>query len=95
MAYLHTHWHPSISIIHRDLKPDNIGFDGYGNLKLFDFGLCACVLKTKVTSGQQGPTAVMGDIESNPSRSRAAHFSKEKYLMTGNTGDPPKDSIWP
>lgn len=34
MQYLHQH-----NICYRDLKPDNIGFDVFGNLKLFDFGL--------------------------------------------------------
>lgn len=34
MNYLHSN-----NIIYRDLKPDNIGFDGRGNLKIFDFGL--------------------------------------------------------
>jgi serine/threonine protein kinase len=34
MEYLH-----SLNIAFRDLKPDNIGYDGEGNLKLFDFGL--------------------------------------------------------
>jgi len=27
--------------MHRDLKPSNIGFDGEGNLKLFDFGFAS------------------------------------------------------
>ena len=43
MDYLHSQWHDSISIVHRDLKPDNIGFTSNGILKVFDFGLCACI----------------------------------------------------
>lgn len=43
LDYLHNQWQSSIHVIHRDLKPDNIGFTADGNLKLFDFGLCACV----------------------------------------------------
>jgi len=34
LEYMH-----SLRIINRDLKSSNIGFDGYGVLKLFDFGL--------------------------------------------------------
>ncbi|KAG7356279.1 WD-40 repeat-containing serine/threonine protein kinase [Nitzschia inconspicua] len=35
LQYIH-----SKNVIYRDLKPDNVGFDRYGVLKLFDFGLC-------------------------------------------------------
>mmetsp|Transcript_10473 Transcript_10473/g.15412 ORF Transcript_10473/g.15412 Transcript_10473/m.15412 type:complete len:302 (-) Transcript_10473:626-1531(-) len=34
VKYLH-----SKNIVYRDLKPDNVGFDGKGDLKIFDFGL--------------------------------------------------------
>jgi serine/threonine protein kinase len=50
MAYLH-----SKNIVHRDLKPDNIGFDAYGDVKLFDFGL-ACPV------GQQSHYDVVGSL---------------------------------
>ena len=45
LSYLHTHCHPDAMILHRDLKPENLGLDPRGKLKLFDFGLCRCVLK--------------------------------------------------
>jgi len=45
MNYLHTQVYRDIKIIHRDLKHDNIGFNSDGQLKIFDFGLCACVGK--------------------------------------------------
>ncbi|KAL3912663.1 MAG: hypothetical protein SGILL_006794 [Bacillariaceae sp.] len=34
MQYLHSH-----KIVYRDLKPDNIGFDSFNIVKMFDFGL--------------------------------------------------------
>ena len=34
IAHLH-----KLKIIYRDVKPENVGFDGKGNVKLFDFGL--------------------------------------------------------
>lgn len=44
LNYLHSQCVQDIAIIHRDLKADNIGFRD-GHLKLFDFGLSACVVK--------------------------------------------------
>ena len=38
LDYLH-----SRGVMFRDLKPDNIGFDMFGNIKLFDFGLSKCI----------------------------------------------------
>ena len=35
LSYLHKH-----GIAHMDIKPENIGFDYYMQIKLFDFGLC-------------------------------------------------------
>jgi len=35
VQYLH-----SKNIIFRDLKPNNVGFDEFGTVKIFDFGLC-------------------------------------------------------
>lgn len=46
LNYLHN-FNENCSIIHRDLKPDNIGFDEYFNLKIFDFGLATVVNKSK------------------------------------------------
>jgi len=51
LKYLHEDLHPLATVIHRDLKPQNIGFDVDRNLKLFDFGLAACV-KRKVFANE-------------------------------------------
>eukprot|EP01036_Dinobryon_divergens_P036451 gene36451-47461_t len=45
LKFLHEEIHPDVMVIHRDLKPQNIGFSKDGQLKIFDFGLMACVRK--------------------------------------------------
>eukprot|EP01037_Dinobryon_pediforme_P024906 gene24906-26869_t len=45
LKYLHHDLHSDAMVIHRDLKPENIGFSSENQLKLFDFGLMACVKK--------------------------------------------------
>lgn len=50
MNFLHRQWRPGVMVLHRDLKPDNIGWTSDGVLKIFDFGLCACVKGVPVDS---------------------------------------------
>ena len=45
LEYLH-----GVGVVHRDLKAENVGFDGDGCLKLYDFGL-ALQLRGKNNSG--------------------------------------------
>ena len=62
LEYLHSRWDSNIHVIHRDLKPDNIGFTAEGKLKLFDFGLCACVRTSSNRSDQYRLTGNTGTL---------------------------------
>jgi serine/threonine protein kinase len=44
------------------LQPDNVGFDGDGTAKLFDFGLCACIKKRKLQSEVYTLTGCTGSM---------------------------------
>lgn len=46
LDYLH-----SRNVIFRDMKPDNVGFDGHGTTKIFDFGLAKELKETRRTEG--------------------------------------------
>jgi serine/threonine protein kinase len=45
-----------------DLKPQNIGFDADKTLKLFDFGLAACVQKKRTASDTYDMTGYTGTL---------------------------------
>ena len=45
-----------------DLKPQNIGFDANKKLKLFDFGLAACVQKKRTASDTYDMTGYTGTL---------------------------------
>ena len=62
LDYLHNHWNEHLHVIHRDLKPDNIGWSAEGTLKLFDFGLCACVRKQRDRREQYKLTGNTGTL---------------------------------
>lgn len=62
LRYLHHEWSDSVHVIHRDLKPDNIGFTAEGQLKLFDFGLCATVRHQRDRSEQYRLTGNTGTL---------------------------------
>ena len=53
LSFLH-----SRGVIHRDVKPSNIGFDVYGRVKLFDFGLAVELerAKTRTTTNTKSTT---------------------------------------
>eukprot|EP00545_Synedropsis_sp_CCMP1620_P003133 CAMPEP_0119030954 /NCGR_PEP_ID=MMETSP1176-20130426/41292_1 /TAXON_ID=265551 /ORGANISM="Synedropsis recta cf, Strain CCMP1620" /LENGTH=274 /DNA_ID=CAMNT_0006987335 /DNA_START=163 /DNA_END=987 /DNA_ORIENTATION=+ len=59
MEYLH-----SKNIVFRDLKPDNVGFDVYKNIKIFDFGLArdlGCVSRSGEVLGFTGTPRYMAN----------------------------------
>lgn len=62
LKYLHDEFHPDATIIHRDLKPQNIGFTADGQLKLFDFGLVACVQRRCHSSQAYAMTVCTGTL---------------------------------
>eukprot|EP01036_Dinobryon_divergens_P033068 gene33068-42779_t len=62
LKYLHDDFHRKAAIIHRDLKPQNIGFTEEGQLKLFDFGLAACVKKKQLASDAYEMTGHTGTL---------------------------------
>eukprot|EP01038_Epipyxis_sp_PR26KG_P013912 gene13912-18655_t len=62
LSYLHSDWNNAIHLIHRDLKPDNIGWDEFGQLKLFDFGLCASVRAQREKTEQYKLTGNTGTL---------------------------------
>lgn len=61
--YMHEGFNEHVMILHRDLKPQNIGLTLIdGRVKLFDFGLCKCVLKAVIQSGSYQMTGNTGSI---------------------------------
>jgi len=62
LKYLHNDVHPQATVIHRDLKPQNIGFTSTGQLKLFDFGLVACVSKNSTSEEAYAMTGSTGTM---------------------------------
>jgi len=54
LQYMH-----SINYIFRDLKPANIGFDGSGSVKIFDFGLAISIPKASSNNTIKGMAGTM------------------------------------
>lgn len=73
IAYLH-----SQNVIHRDLKPDNIGFDGHGDLKVFDFDI-ARVCPTTESYNASTSSRRLGSAEPR---------EEETFRMTQKVGSP-------
>lgn len=62
------HYMHSLGIVHRDLKPENLILDGC-DIKIVDFGLCACVHEGETMTTQCG----------SPAYAAPEIFKKEPY----------------
>jgi serine/threonine protein kinase len=62
LHYCHTLVHKDAMIIHRDLKPENLGMTSDKKVKLFDFGLCRCVRRTKEEDDVYNMTGNTGSL---------------------------------
>jgi len=62
LTYCHTTLHDDAMIVHRDLKPENLGIGADGQLYLYDWGLCRCVLKRADVDQQYTMTGMAGSL---------------------------------